>query len=477
MKRLLTGALALMLLAAPAAAETREAELTRLGSEAADKLRTYLRVDTANPPGNEEAGADLIAGWLKAEGIESERYLAAPRRGSLVARLRGPAGVPANAPAGDRALMLLHHIDVVPAEASRWSHAPFGGEETPDGVIWGRGAMDMKGFGIIQLVAFLELKRRGIPLRRDVVLAATADEEVGGDTGVDWLLKHKPDAFAAGEVLNEGGMGLITKSGKPLIGIQTAERGTFWVRASAKGATGHGSRERPDSATRRLLRALAKLEAAPRRLELGPESQAMLQAFATTESGLAAFALRAAAQPWILPMLGPRLIAAEPALAPLLDNTINPTVLQAGTNTNVIPGEANAEIDLRLLPGRTGAETLKWLAEATTVPGDPPLGWKVLHERASSRSAATGALWDGLVAGLAAEYPGVPVMPILTPGGGTDSSFFRDRGVQALGCMPILATQPQIDAMHGDDERITRDQLARGTRAMLRVLESAAGVR
>jgi acetylornithine deacetylase/succinyl-diaminopimelate desuccinylase-like protein len=374
--------------------------------------------------------------------------------------------------------MLLHHVDVVPAEASRWSHGPFSGDATPDGRIWGRGALDMKGFGILQLVAFLELKRRGVPLRRDVILAATADEEAGADTGVAWLLAHHPDAFRAGEVLNEGGMGLITKSGKPLMGIQTAERGTFWVRATAQGATGHGSRERPDSATRRLLRALAKLETAPRRLELGPESQAMLHAFASTEGPIAAFALRAAAQPWILPLLGPRLVATEPALAPLLDNTINPTVLVAGGgNTNVIPGEASAEIDLRLLPGRTGAGTLDWLKATMAVPGDPPIAFKVLHERAYSRSVPKGSLWDGLQAGIAAEYPDVPIMPILTPGGGTDSSFFRDRGVQALGCMPILATQPQIDAMHGDDEHITREQLARGTRAMVRVLEHAAAVR
>jgi len=475
-KRFLPATLCVALLAAPAAAEPREAELARLGNEAAEKLRAYLRVDTSNPPGNEEAGCDLIAGWLKAEGIDAERFLAAPKRGSLVARLRGPAGVPATAPAGQRALMLLHHVDVVPAEAARWTHPPFGGQETAGGVIWGRGALDMKGFGIMQLVAFLELKRRGVKLKRDVVLAATADEEAGADTGVAWLLDHHPAAFAAGEVLNEGGMGLVTKSGLPLMGIQTAERGTFWVRVTAQGLTGHGSRERPDSAPRRLLRGLAKLEAAPRRLELGPESTAMLQAFATTEGPLAAFALRAAAQPWILPLLGPRLIAAEPALAPLLDNTVNPTVLVAGGgNTNVIPGEASAELDLRLLPGRTGAETLKWLAATLAVAGDPPLTLQVLHERASSRSEAKGALWDGLLAGIQAEYPGVPVMPILTPGGGTDSSFFRDRGVQALGCMPILATQPQIDAIHGDNEHVTRDQLARGTRALLRALEHAAG--
>ncbi len=437
-----------------------------LGDEAADKLRDYLRIDTSNPPGNEEATARLIARWLAAEGVPSKVLVAEPGRGNLIARLKGSGP--------EKPLMLLHHMDVVPAEAARWKHPPFAAE-VHDGAIWGRGALDMKGFGVMQVVAFLQLVRDRVPLRRDVILAATADEEAGAEVGVPWLIANHPAEVDAGEVLNEGGMGLITKSGKPLMGIQTAERGTFWLRATASGDTGHGSRERPDSATRRLLRAMARLEAAPRTLELGPESQAMLHAFASTETGLAAFALNAVAQPWILPLLGPRLIAAEPALAPLLANTINPTVLAAGTNTNVVPGAASAEVDIRILPGRTTAATLDWVKAATAVPGDPPLAWKVLHERAPSRSAATGALWDALVAAIGEEYPGVPVMPILTPGGGTDSAFFRERGAQALGCMPIMATQKQIDAIHGDDEYVTYDQLERGTKALYSTLVRAAG--
>lgn len=436
------------------------------GDEAAAKLGEYLRIDTSNPPGHEEATARLIARWLAAEGVPSKVLMAEPGRGNLIARLKGSGP--------ERPLLLLHHMDVVPAEGTRWTHPPFAGVEQ-DGAIWGRGALDMKGFGVMQVLAFLQLVRDRVPLRRDVILAATADEEAGAEVGVPWLLANHPAEVDASEVLNEGGMGLITKSGKPLMGVQTAERGTFWLRATARGDTGHGSRERPDSATRRLLRAMARLEAAPRELEVGPESRAMLQAFASTETGVASLALGAVAHPWVLPWLGPRLIAAEPALAPLLGDTINPTVLQAGTNTNVVPGAASAEVDVRILPGRTTTATLAWLKAVTAVPGDPPLSWQVLHERPPSRSQASGPLWDALVAAVAEEYPGVPVMPILTPGGGTDSAFFREHGAQALGCMPILASQRQIDAIHGDDEFVTREQLARGTKALYRTLVRAAG--
>lgn len=460
MKRLLAPALALALLAQGAA------PAPSLQEEAATKLGEYLRIDTSNPPGREEETAKLIARWLAADGVASRILVSEPGRGNLIARLKGSGP--------EKPLMLLHHMDVVPAEPARWKHPPFAGEEA-DGAIWGRGALDMKGFGVMQVMAFLQLVRDRVPLRRDVILAATADEEAGAEAGVPWLLANHPAELDASEVLNEGGAGLLMKNGQALMGIQTAERGTFWLRATAKGATGHGSRERPDSATRRLLRAMARLEAAPRALELGPESRGMLRGFATAETGLAAFALHAAAHDWVLPLLGPRLIAAEPALAPLLANTVNPTVLAAGTNTNVIPGEASAEVDIRILPGRTTAATLAWVKDVAAVPGDPPLEWTVLHERAPSRSAAAGPLWDALVGAVGEEYPGVPVLPILTPGGGTDSAFFRERGVQALGCMPIMATQAQIDAIHGDDEFVTREQLERGSRAVYKALIRAAG--
>jgi acetylornithine deacetylase/succinyl-diaminopimelate desuccinylase-like protein len=437
-----------------------------LQDEVVAKLRAYLRLRTVNPPGHEEAGARLIASWLAAEGLKPELVPCAPGRAAVFATLRGSGA--------ERPLMLLHHIDVVSVERSRWRHDPFGGE-LRDGVIWGRGALDMKGLGVMMAVAFLRLHREGRPLRRDVVLAATPDEEAGGDAGVRWLLTREPARFAASEVLNEGGAGLVLKNGRTVMGIQTAERGALWVRATAYGETGHGSRERPDAAPRRLLRALARLEHERRPLAWTSESRAMIAAFADAEEGLAAWALRAVTWPGMLPLLGPRLIAAEPALGPLLGDTLNPTVLRAGEKTNVMPGAASVELDMRLLPGHTAAEALGWLRNTTAVPGDPPLTWEVLHQKESSHSPSAGPLWEGLSRAVAEVYPGTPVLPILTPGGGTDSAFLRPAGIRALGCMPILATQAQIDTIHGDDEYITVEQLLRGTEVLYRALVHAAG--
>lgn len=437
--------------------------------EAAAKLAALLRLDTSNPPGREEAAARLIAGWLKDEGITARLLQAAPGRVNLVARLPGPSA------AVQRPLLLLNHLDVVPVEPKRWKVPPFSAW-VADGTLWGRGALDMKGLAVMELIAFLELKRRHAPLSRDVIFCATADEEAGGTYGVRWLLANHPAEVACSELLNEGGMGMITPSGKPLLGIQTAERGTLWTRVTARGETGHASRERPDSAPRRLLRALARLETAPRAYEVGAETAAMLRAISHTESGLKAMVLTSLANNWLVPWLAPRVVAASPVLGPLLGTTINPTLLTAGQKVNVIPGEASAQIDVRLLPGHTTAETLQWLEGVLADPtqGDPALEWEVLHASEPSRSRPEGPLYDGLIAACQAEYPGVAITPILTPGGGTDSAYFRARGVNALGFMPILATQNQIDAMHGDNESIDLAQLAAGTRVVMRAVALAA---
>ncbi|MFP5501474.1 MAG: M20/M25/M40 family metallo-hydrolase, partial [Candidatus Sericytochromatia bacterium] len=374
--------------------------------EAVDKLQQLLRIDTTNPPGNEAEAAALVAGWLRAEGIEPRLYESAPGRVSVVARLEG---------SGEREpLLLLNHLDVVTADPASWKHPPFSGV-IEDGALWGRGALDMKGLGVMQLVAFLELKRRGVKLKRDVIFCAVADEESGGEYGAAWLLEHHPEAVACSEVLNEGGSGLVGPSGAALMGIQTAERGHLWLRVTASGEPGHGSQHRPDAATHKLLRALARLEAAPPAYELIPETKAMLEAIAGTETGLRSLAIGAMTQPWLLPLIGPRAVAAEPALAAMLGNTWNTTVLSAGSKVNVVPGTATAEIDVRILPGQTPEAVLAWFKEALA---DPELHVEATSAKAPSATRERGPLYEALAAAAEAEYPGIRVVPVMTPGGG-----------------------------------------------------------
>lgn len=422
--------------------------------EAVAKLQALIRIDTTNPPGNEAAAANLIAGWLREEGIEPQLYESAPGRVNLVARLKGTGT--------KKPLLLLNHVDVVLAEPERWKHGPFAGE-IADGALWGRGTLDMKGLGIMELMAFLRLKRSGVALDRDVIFCAVADEEAGGADGAEWMLAHHPEAVACGELLNEGGAGMVMSSGATVMGIQTAERGNVWVRVMAKGKPGHGSQDRPDGATRRLIRALARLEQAPKTLEMRPQVKSLLRAMAETESGLRRFVLQILDNGWSLGLLGPALIQQQPQLGQMLGSTINTTVLKAGSKVNVVPGEASAEIDIRMLPGHTVEQTL---AELKRDLGDADLSYEMIDSKEGSESLPDGELFAALRDASRREYPGIVVSEILTPGGMTDSTFFRQKGMKAYGLMPSILSAEQLASMHGDDERVTLEQLTRGTRVV-----------
>jgi acetylornithine deacetylase/succinyl-diaminopimelate desuccinylase-like protein len=454
--------LALVLAATLAAGPAAQAAAPDpLAEEATAKLQALLRIDTTNPPGNEAEAAKLVAGWLRAEGIEARIYPSAPGRANVVARLKGR---------GDRQpLLLLNHLDVVTAEPSGWKQPPFSGAIV-DGALWGRGALDMKGLGVMELMAFLSLHRNQVPLARDVIFCATADEEAGGDWGARWMLEHHPEEVDASELLNEGGAGLSMPNG-PVMGIQTAERGVMWVRVTAHGEPGHGSILRPDGATRRLVRALSRLEAAPPHMELIPETRGMLKALAEAETGVRAWALHGLSQPWLLPLIGPRAIATDTNLAGMLGSTWNTTVLTAGNKVNVMPGAATAEIDMRVLPGHTADELLGWLKRTLA---DDGLTYEVIHGRNPTVTPAGGPLYAALEKAIAAEYPGIKTVPVLTPGGGTDSAVFRDRGVAAFGCMPIVMPASQLATMHGHNEHITLEQIARGTRVVTAAVEAAS---
>jgi acetylornithine deacetylase/succinyl-diaminopimelate desuccinylase-like protein len=221
------------------------------GAEATEVLAAYLRVDTRNPPGNEAAGADFLAAELAEDGIPSERIELAPGRESLVARLPGRQDAPP--------LCLLSHIDVVNADPARWSHGPFSGEVDAEGRIWGRGALDMKGPAVAQLQALRWLKRLEVPLARDVVLVAVADEE--SHNGGMKQLVDQWDRVGCSHVINEGGLGLrdVFFDGQTVFGISVAEKGNLWVRVILRGEGGHGSVTTPDRAPPRLRVALDRV--------------------------------------------------------------------------------------------------------------------------------------------------------------------------------------------------------------------------
>jgi acetylornithine deacetylase/succinyl-diaminopimelate desuccinylase-like protein len=428
--------------------------------EVTSKLSTYLQVNTTNPPGNEVQAASLLAGWIRAEGIEATTYESAPGRANVVARLKGSGA--------ERPLLLLNHMDVVPVEESRWKQPPFSGKVV-DGQIWGRGALDMKDIGLMELMAFFTLKRLGVPLKRDVIFCGVADEEVGGEQGAQWMLAHHREAIDASEALNEGAMGVVFPNGATVVGINSAERGALWVKVTATGPAGHGSVYRSDESTVRLLRALNRIQTLSGHLELTPETREMMPAMALGQSGAARWILSHLEWPFVLGAFGSKIVEQSPVVGALLSTSFNPTMLRAGDKVNVVPGEASAMLDVRILPGQTVAGTLDRMKQ---VVDDPSVKFDVDNALEPSASPMGTGLFSILSRSAQAEYPQAKIAPMLSTGS-TDSGFLRHAGINCYGYCPILVTPEQLSSIHGDNEFITIDQLSHGTRATFRAIAAA----
>src|SRR5437660_7374656 len=229
-----------------------DADWKALGDEATALLSQYLRINTTNPPGNEIAAARWLAAVLGRDGIEARVFEPAPGKANLYARLAGDGSA--------RPLILLNHMDVVLASPEYWKVDPFAGT-MQDGYLWGRGALDMKGEAITQLMTLLTLKRAGVALKRDGIFLATADEEVGAGVGAAWLVEHHPDLVQDAEfMITEGGTIRAGPTGRiEYYGVGTTEKSPFWLEVTAHGTAGHGSRPTPDNPVHRLVRALYRI--------------------------------------------------------------------------------------------------------------------------------------------------------------------------------------------------------------------------
>lgn len=430
-------------------------------SEAAAWLQQYLRIDTSNPPGHEGRGVALLAGILQKEGIPS-RVLTSPRgRANLYARLSSPRS-------GGRAVLLLHHVDVVPAGPG-WTVPPFAGQ-VRDGYLWGRGALDDKSLGIVQLAAFIELKRelkrRRDVLERDLVLLAVADEESGGGEGTAWLLARHPELFRGVEgVIGEGGRSQVNSAGRLLWwGVEVAQKRPLWLEVSTAGRGGHGSGLNPDSANHQLIQGLARLLAPPPRWRVSPPVRAFYKALAPhqNEHWRRVFSNIDA----VITEKGPKEFL-MPGMANLFIDSVQATVLRGGDRINVIPERAWARLDIRLLPETDSAA---FLTEVKRRLG-PGFTVKVLvSSPPAAPSPASGRLYGALVSGLGGEAPVVPAFI----SGFTDSRFFRERGIPAYGVSPFKLGAADSRGIHGPDERIPLAEIDRGVERMSRILSSYA---
>ena len=313
-------------------------------AEAIRHLQDLLRIDTTNPPGNELVAAEYLAGVLRSEGYDPLVLEAAPQRGNLIARLKGDGSLPP--------LLLYTHLDVVPAEPEHWTHPPFAGE-VADGFAWGRGALDMKSVAAMQLMTMLLLKRNAVALRRDVIFAATADEEIDSDVGAEWLVTRHPDLVRAEYGLSETGGYTLYLEGKKFYPVMCAEKGTCWLKIRARGKPGHGSVPHADHAVLHLVRAIERVTSHPLPLHMTATASTYVQRLARSVGGTTGMLLSAVLHPILhdaaLKAIPDRSLA--DALHAIFHNTVSPNQLRAGYKANVIPSEAEAILDGRMLPG------------------------------------------------------------------------------------------------------------------------------
>lgn len=432
------------------------AQLQAAGDEAVAHLCDMVRFDTTNPPGNELALVRYLADLLSAEGVEARVLESAPDRANLVARLpatrRRERAVPA------RPLLMLSHLDVVPAEADEWTHPPFAGLRA-DGMVWGRGSIDSKLTAAAHLQVLLLCKRLALPLQRDLVMIAAADEELGGVCGVRWILEHHRDLLDAEYVLNEGGGFALLVDGRPLYTCQVAEKGGAEIDLVSRGRPGHASVPHSDNAIVHLGSALEALGHRARH-RLTPTVRAFVEAAAAAQENTEVAAdLSRLLDPETCDAALARLPvndATRAMIDAMLRNTFAPTVLQAGIKRNVIPSGASVQLSARPLPGIDEAQFMEDVREV--------LGTRSLsHVVSRTGSFKTGLefawetpLFCAMAESLARHEPGAALVPYMQTGG-TDARFFRDLDTTVYGFVPMRHEEGMdyFELCHGHDERVS----------------------
>ncbi len=422
----------------------QELDWEKLGAEAERNLTNYLRLDTSNPPAETMAAARFLKGLLEKEGLAVTVYESQPgKKANVLARLPGTGR--------HKPVLLLNHMDVVPVDRERWTVDPFGGL-VRDGRIWGRGSMDMKSLGMIQLMALVALKRAGFRPDRDILFLATADEETGGELGAGWMIQNHFDQLSPEYVLDEGGFGArdVLSDGRLVYGISVADKRSFWIRAVAAGSSGHGSQPIADNANELLVDALGRILARPQ-----PASEiAVVKAMRERVGNFADNKFTNAIQ----------------------RNTCSLTSLRAGVGdppkVNVIPSRSEATLDCRLLPGQSPEELL---ARLRSLGGDPRVRLEVIRVA----EAAPPSRWDtplfrAMERVLLRQSDTAVVAPILVPYG-TDGSKFRARGATVYGFAPMIVDLDVLSSMHSDQERISAAEFRRGLRIFYEILQEFTG--
>lgn len=416
-------------------------------------LQDLIRLDTTNPPGHEAAAIALLEQKCRDIGLETVIAGAHEERPNLVAKL---AADPARRKR--RPLILSGHVDCVPADPARWTHDPWSAHH--DGThIWGRGAIDMKGFVAMAFAVIAKLKRENLPLTRDVLFVVVSDEEAGTRLGSKWLVEERPDLLGDPEyVINEVGGFTVHRDGRRFYPVQVAEKGVAWLRLTVRGKPGHSSLPSPENAVSRLARGIEAIAETRLPWHPSPEAQRFLNGFAKPRGILAEKIAGLLCHPVMGPILLPLLVR-EPSrrasIEAILRNTATPTSLGSGGNINVLPGIASVDIDGRLAPGQTTDDLLGELEVVLSPLLGNDYALSVLQESPGVSFETDTELFHEIERALTEADPGSHVVPAIIPGF-TDSRNYATLGAHCYGFYP-LQLPPDLDfaaLFHGDDERI-----------------------
>jgi acetylornithine deacetylase/succinyl-diaminopimelate desuccinylase-like protein len=435
-----------------------------LGARAAALLSESIRIRTVSPPGDERPLAELLVRRLEEAGLEAE-VIPTPKGVSKTGRAAAWGVLPGR---GKRSpIVLLSHLDVVPAERADWTFDPFAGR-LEQGYVVGRGALDAKGVAVVHLLTVTELARRGTRLQRDVVFLATPDEETGGVDGAGYLAARRRELLrGAGYLLTEGG-GILTGDGRhPTWGVGVTEKAPCWLRITSTGTPGHGAVPSRDGAVPRLIAGLERVRRLETPVRVVPEVGAMFHTLASrapAEDRLGyqdlGFALQSD-DDFRLRFLS------QPGNAALVRDTVSINVLKASGATNVIPAVATAQLDARLLPGESCESFLK-LIERTLA--DPRLAVDPMLAFDNRSSSADTPLYRAIQRVAEATDPQALVVPRVNAGF-SDAHYFRELGLTAYGFVPRWLHPDEARGIHGPDERISIENLERGVETMIEILE------
>ncbi|HEV2523444.1 MAG TPA: M20/M25/M40 family metallo-hydrolase [Candidatus Acidoferrales bacterium] len=441
-------------------------DLARLADEAQVWLSDLVRINSVNPPGNEAAVAKYISAIFQKEGIPNEVIDMAPGRSIVVARLQaGPLADPANA------LLLVAHQDTVGVDPKKWSVDPFGAV-VRDGYLWGRGSIDDKAMLTANIATMVELKRSGARLGRDVLFLATDDEEQSGAASIKMTIQKYWDKIACAYALNEGGRVMLKDNKVQYVGVQASEKVAYNVTVSATGLSGHASMPRPESAIVHLATAIEKLGAYQVPAQPNTITRRYFEQLSKIEDDEIGKWMRALETPERADLAVKHLSELSPMWNSMLRDTIAPTMLQAGVRVNIIPSEATANLNVRMLPGHSIDELIGQFAK---VVNDPQIRFQLGPDpdENSPPSDITSALFQTIERLTPQDFPGAITVPLMGTGA-TDSASLRLHKVQALGLNPFPLTEADALRVHGDEERIPIDSFHKGVIFLYHVVSEFA---